>query len=169
MANSVHSMNVPSGAPTKIKRSLARRCTKLSAAPLAVAVDPVLVLFNSWQVIEAAVIRVDALHAAAKAACGSARQSDPNYPECRRLLEESDRLCDQVTDVVLRIMETPATSLAGIVGKMRIVLREWPTIPAEECELHEKLAIACMTDAVRLLGGASTLDDNANADMAAAA
>jgi hypothetical protein len=86
--------------------------------------------------MEAVSIQVDALHTAAHlrlverygndpmAACGSAWQSDPDYPECRHLFEESNRSCRQITDVVLRIMETPATSLAGIVGKMRIILRE---------------------------------------------
>jgi hypothetical protein len=52
------------------------------------------------------------------------------------------------------MMETPASSLAGIVAKFRVGLSQWPTTrPADEFDFHEDVAHAFMTDAIRLIDG----------------
>jgi hypothetical protein len=52
------------------------------------------------------------------------------------------------------MMETPPSSLAGIVAKFRVGLSQWPTTrPADEFDFHEDVAHAFMTDAIRLIDG----------------
>jgi hypothetical protein len=88
------------------------------------------------------------LHCSAKDIWGH----DPAYQEIGATIAESDRLGAIYTDLIGQMMETPATTLAGLLAKMRVGMDTWaPTKSPEDIDFDEEAARAFMADAVRLL------------------
>jgi hypothetical protein len=86
-------------------------------------------------------------------------EHDPASTELSRLNDESDQITDALTDVTNEIMETPATTLAGLRCKMQIGLDLWPTGGRkEDREYHEDAAFAFMKDALRLLSISASME-----------
>jgi hypothetical protein len=132
------------------------------------AEDPILALYCRYRELEDASLRIEELTDLVRAGlterCGEPRRDrpanqcwgqDPAYTELLRLNDECDQAAEGLTDVTDKIMETPATTLAGLQRKMRVGLDLWPTSGGDD--YHELAALAFMKDALRLLSGSAAV------------
>jgi hypothetical protein len=69
-------------------------------------------------------------------------ERDPAHPELIRLIEKSNSLNSQLLDATDLIINTPATTLPGLLLKLQVALDVWPTRADEDPEYHEDAAIA---------------------------
>lgn len=120
--------------------------------------DPVLPLYRRWRALEDAQLAAEAKYrASASMNDAPALGNAPRDNETIRLMEEADRLNGETTDILEEIMQTPATTQAGALAKLRISAAVWPeTRPAEHFEFHEEVARDAVLDAVRLFTGLRT-------------
>jgi hypothetical protein len=143
----------------------------LAATPVlaiaAPAADPILEAYRRYRALqrEAEPIdaRLDVIRAGLVERCGEVsskrpadifRAHDPARAELCRLNEESDRLSNELIVPTDEIIETPATTLQGLLAKLRVALDLWPPASAD-LDYHEEAALAVLKDAVRLLEGAA--------------
>jgi len=134
--------------------------------PVAPAEDPVLALYRRYQKTEVAGDAVYARHKILRAtlierngdpcklqcSAESIWGHDPSYAEFCASFDETDRLGAVSTDLIQQIMATPATTLAGLLAKMRVGMSAWaPAESPEDTDFDEDVACAVMADAVRLL------------------
>jgi hypothetical protein len=129
--------------------------------------DPVLALYRHWRTMEDAcqvaekrhkemrtgfVVRHGDLASQWSRSILSRWEADPAHAELGALCAEVDRLNEAAYDIVEEMMVTPATSLAGIIAKLKVGLDIWPkTKPPDALESHEEVAYAVMEDALRVL------------------
>jgi hypothetical protein len=125
--------------------------------------DPIIALYQRLIATNAADYQLDAPCAALRAKLvdrwgepgpeNDTWHSDPDHSELRRVIAESDRLNCESIDTLHEMMATPATTLAGVLAKMRAAVEIFSQF-RELVEWHEEMAFAFMKDAVRLLGEA---------------
>jgi hypothetical protein len=75
---------------------------------------------------------------------------DPEHPALCAALSECDGLTQQLSDITDLIVETPATTPAGVAAKLLVAIDVFPK-PNDNTEYHERVAIAVMMDAVAAL------------------
>jgi hypothetical protein len=132
----------------------------------ALAEDPILGLYRRYRALEDTSLHIEErdtlLRAGLTERCGEIGRDRPAYQcwgqdlayaELMRLNDESDQTSNALADVTDEIMETPATTLAGLQCKMRVGLDLWPTSGGDD--YHELAALAFMKDALRMLSGSA--------------
>ncbi len=125
--------------------------------------DPVLQLCRAYRVADAASVEADARHSAGRrrfvARHGetmddysrlAAWEGDPEYPELKRLLSECNDLGDLAGDYLFQILETPATTIDGLVAKLWVAHHVQEPV-SDRMSAAEELAATTIQDAVRLL------------------
>jgi hypothetical protein len=130
----------------------------------AIADDPVVTLHRKWMPLKAEADRFEAMSIAVDnrmvARCGEPLgtndrtcwtrwKQDPEYVEYRRLIGETDRWDNLAYDVRVNILETTATSAAGMAIKLQHILDGFP--PDIGGEAWETDAQAGLREAVRFL------------------
>jgi hypothetical protein len=75
---------------------------------------------------------------------------DPELLALRAAIAECDELTQQVCDLTDLIVETPATTPAGVAAKLLVAIDVFPE-PNDRTEYHERVALAVMMDAVAAL------------------
>jgi hypothetical protein len=76
---------------------------------------------------------------------------DPDYAWLCRAGEESNRILDEeLVPATYSIIDTPATTLSGLLVKAQVALDLFPTNDAN-IQIHEIAAFAALEDAVQLL------------------
>jgi hypothetical protein len=126
--------------------------------------DPVIILYQRYRELEDTLSpvfgRTEAIRAGLVERWGEVigRESalerwghDPAYAELLRVGAETDRLSNAIFELTNKMVETPATTLAGIRAKMQVGLDVWPTGEDMADDYHETAALAFMKDALRLL------------------
>jgi hypothetical protein len=130
------------------------------------AVDPLLEHYRQYRAVEDAGALVNARHTVLRAALverygeclGNVPavelwESDPDYAEMHHAGAESDRITDEeLIPVTNSIIETPATTLSGLLVKAQVALDLFPSNDADS-QYHEDAALAVLKDAVRVLAG----------------
>ena len=145
----------------------------LATSPVhAAPADPVVAMYAQWQALEdrntvlsarhseirdAMVARHGELRGYCDNAIHAAWQADPRWPALDTATQEVNDLCDQSTDLLDVMTETPATSLEGVRCKLLAAVHVLKFIerPGFEAECHDTMALAVMRDAVRVLGGSA--------------
>ena len=132
--------------------------------------DPILALYAKWRALEDTIAVQEAQHRELRQAMvtvhgepmeGSANYAawiaDPRHSALGQATGEINALCDQSTDLLDEMTETPATSLQGIQCKLLATVSALKFIenPTVEAEYHDTMALAVMRDAVRVLGGSA--------------
>ena len=75
---------------------------------------------------------------------------DPEHSALSAALSECDELTQQLRDITDLMVETPATTPAGVAVKLLVAIDVFPE-PGERTEYHERVALAVMMDAVAAL------------------
>jgi hypothetical protein len=75
---------------------------------------------------------------------------DPEHPALCAALLECDGLTQQLCDITDLMVETPATTPAGVAAKLLVAIDVFPE-PTDRTEYHERIALAVMMDAVAAL------------------
>ena len=167
------SLHSTSGATTRRGLLGAAAVAPLAALPAVAAVplagDQVLASVARLQALRAAQDAVFAREVAARAALvarwgeipsglsGHAHWGrDRAYPEFDRLVDECDALSERITTLIEEIADTPASSLAGLLAKVRLAIGECPEQlrcnPGSR-EWHEMVMFKALDDVERVLGG----------------
>jgi hypothetical protein len=134
-----------------------------AASPFAnVQPDPVVALCEELRRLEAAQRPVsrafDRLRSELIRKYGDVRESDgvrqrweadPIHAELKRLNRECDAFTSEICDAIENILATPATSAAGISGKLQVAIGEM--LPCGAREFHERVALTVLIDATRFL------------------
>ena len=133
----------------------------------ALSEDPIIALYTRWRAVEDEQAVAEQRHTALIAelthrhgdrqdmGTERARQADPAYSECGLCRARSDELNEEITRLLEVMIALPATSIEGIVCKMRAALEVWTFVDRRDYgpEFHEEMTIAFMRDAARMLGG----------------
>ena len=124
----------PNAEDRDMLKSMIRDLERFGGAMGAAIIDPAVVLWQRWAEL---------------------RRQANNLPPTDAGEEEQDRLCEQWSDVSLLLSRTPATSLAGVAAKLRVLAAE---IDAGKATDDRDLALAetARQDIERLAGCGGT-------------
>lgn len=108
-----------------------------------------LALVRRYREAEAAQVPIEQRATALRARWLARPGGEPIPRELNRPIAESDRLTETMADLILEMMETPATTLVGVIAKLRVGLELYPA----ELDHPDEATFAFAEDAVKLLEG----------------
>jgi hypothetical protein len=134
-------------------------------APRPAAADPVVVLYQQYVALENAQKPISAQEGELRAGFveryGERRldysvipqwETDQSYDELRRLVQECDEFTTRITAVIVTMIDTPATTMAGALAKLHVGNDMWADTRRGNCSgIMEDIARAAMADAQRVL------------------
>jgi len=122
--------------------------------------DPVCALYHRYSILKNAVASDTERRMAIRTGLltrwgepSSAWARDPDAQELDRLNAGSDELVGAGLDLIDQMMETPATTLAGLAAKLRVSIELCGPRDPDAVEYADIVSTAFMLDAVRLLEG----------------
>jgi hypothetical protein len=141
LRGSIAALAAAAAAPVVLATTAQPIPTRVIATPTA-AVDPTLGLCRRYYQLEAE-------RQPAREQLATARLTN-DRAGIVRLIAESDRLVEAQADVLLQLIETPASTIAGIAAKLCLLVQELASITPQDDWMQE-VAEAFVADADRLL------------------